>query len=225
MTPDIGELLAEARRARGLTVKDVELALKIRAKHVQALERGEASTIQGEAYAIAFLRSYATYLELDADELVKRYREQQHPAPPASPPEPRWRSNVKLLFIVGLVVLLAVLVGRTLTSAPPAKPAVRQPAKPPVKRRPPVKAEPAQQAPSGMVLSLEAQAEGGAWVRVTVDGKLDFEGILPANQPRQWRASDSVLVRTGKPAQVIVRKNGEMLGPVGGIEKLYKAKE
>lgn len=227
MTPDIGELLAEARRARGLTVKDVESALKIRAKHVQALERGEATGIKGEAYAVAFLRSYATYLELDADELVKRYREQQHPFNPAPAAEPRWRSNLKLLLIVGIVAVFVLLIGRALMSGPSAEPAAREPANTPVKpvKRRPAEAEPARQAPSGILLRLEAQAEGGAWVRVSVDGKVDFEGILPANQPREWQARDDILVRTGKPAQVIVHRNGKLLGPVGSIEKLYKAKE
>lgn len=223
MTPDIGELLAEARRGRGLSIKDVESALKIRARHIQALERGEASTIHGEAYAIAFLRSYASYLELDANELVQRYREQSQPVSTDSLAKSRLQQNLRILWLIGVVVVVA-LVARAVITGIAAKPLSPKPADAPAKKRP-VQTRPKPAAPVELVLSLEAQVPGGAWVRVSVDGKVAFEGILPANQARQWRARDAILIRTGKPSQVIVRRNGKLLGPVGSVERLYKLKE
>lgn len=72
----IGQILADARRKRRATVKDVEKAIKIRAKYITALERDAFDQISGEAYVVGFLKTYAQWLELDANVLLDRYQEQ-----------------------------------------------------------------------------------------------------------------------------------------------------
>ncbi len=76
MTPatSIGELLANARRERAATVKDVELAIKIRGKHIEAMEHNDFKDIAEEAYVVGFLRTYAQWLGLDPDPIVVEYR-------------------------------------------------------------------------------------------------------------------------------------------------------
>ncbi len=71
---DIGNSLREARIRKGLSVKDVESATKIRAKYLEALEEDDFEVLPGPTYVKAFLRTYATYLKLDADALVSEYR-------------------------------------------------------------------------------------------------------------------------------------------------------
>ena len=68
--------MADARRKRKVTVKDVEKAIKIRAKYITALERDAFDQISGEAYVVGFLKTYAQWLEIDASALLDRYREQ-----------------------------------------------------------------------------------------------------------------------------------------------------
>lgn len=68
--------MADARRKRKVTVKDVEKAIKIRAKYITALERDAFDQISGEAYVIGFLKTYAQWLEIDTNALLDRYREQ-----------------------------------------------------------------------------------------------------------------------------------------------------
>ena len=72
----IGQTLADARRKRKITVKDVEKAIKIRAKYISALERDAFDQIIGEAYVIGFLKTYAQWLQLDERSLLDLYREQ-----------------------------------------------------------------------------------------------------------------------------------------------------
>lgn len=72
--PDIGNSLREARIRRGLTIKDVEDATKIRSKYLEALEENDYEVLPGPTYVKAFLRTYATFLKLDPDALLQGYR-------------------------------------------------------------------------------------------------------------------------------------------------------
>ncbi|MGE5592260.1 MAG: RodZ domain-containing protein [Betaproteobacteria bacterium] len=71
---ELGELLREAREARGLTISDVREATKIRARYLEAIERGEFEVLPGEAYVKGFLRNYAEAVGLSGDEIVGRYK-------------------------------------------------------------------------------------------------------------------------------------------------------
>jgi cytoskeleton protein RodZ len=72
---DIGNSLREARVRRGLTIKDVEAVTKIRSKYLEALEENDYEVLPGPTYVKAFLRTYASFLKLDPDELLEDYRQ------------------------------------------------------------------------------------------------------------------------------------------------------
>ncbi len=79
----IGQTLAEERRRRKASVKDVEKAIKIRAKYISAMERDEFKEIIGEAYVLGFLKTYAQWLEIDPQPLLESYREKAGTSSPA----------------------------------------------------------------------------------------------------------------------------------------------
>lgn len=70
----IGGILREAREAANATLDDVSALLKIRSDHLQALENDDFERLPGSVYAIGFIRTYATHLELNAGELIERYK-------------------------------------------------------------------------------------------------------------------------------------------------------
>ena len=70
---ELGRLLREARTARELNMADVELVTRIRQKYLEALESGDFASLPRGAVARGFLRTYATFLGLDADEMLRRY--------------------------------------------------------------------------------------------------------------------------------------------------------
>lgn len=70
----IGEKLIAAREARRLTQKEVAKETNIVSKYIEALENEEFDKFPGETYTVGFLRSYADYLKLDADEIVQQYK-------------------------------------------------------------------------------------------------------------------------------------------------------
>jgi len=65
----IGQRLREAREARELSLDDVERAIRIRARFVEALEQGDYSPMT-PVQAQGFLRNYARFLGLDLDLLL-----------------------------------------------------------------------------------------------------------------------------------------------------------
>jgi cytoskeleton protein RodZ len=70
---EIGNSLREARERQGLAYPEIELATKIRAKYIRALEEEDFTSIPGDAYIRGFLRTYAEYLGLDGDVYVDEY--------------------------------------------------------------------------------------------------------------------------------------------------------
>jgi cytoskeletal protein RodZ len=70
---ELGRLLREARTARELSLADVESVTRIRQKYLEALESGDFAGLPRGAVARGFLRTYAVFLGLDADEMLRRY--------------------------------------------------------------------------------------------------------------------------------------------------------
>lgn len=66
----IGERLRSAREARGLSLDEIEAATRIRRRFLEALEAEAFDQLPGGAYARGFLRTYASYLGLPAEDLV-----------------------------------------------------------------------------------------------------------------------------------------------------------
>ncbi|HZD59614.1 MAG TPA: RodZ domain-containing protein [Anaerolineae bacterium] len=73
-TEAIGEVLAEARRELGKSIKEVELGTKIRSRYIEALERDDFESLPGDIYAKGFIKTYAIYLGLDPRPLIQQYK-------------------------------------------------------------------------------------------------------------------------------------------------------
>jgi len=70
---EIGNSLREARVRQGLDYPQIELATKIRAKYVRALEDEQFGVLPAQPYVKGFLRTYAEYLGLDGQLYVDEY--------------------------------------------------------------------------------------------------------------------------------------------------------
>src|SRR3989304_9884979 len=67
---ELGRVLFQARVARGLTIEDAERDTRISKRYLEALEREDFSAFPAPFYARAFLRTYAQYLGLDANQVL-----------------------------------------------------------------------------------------------------------------------------------------------------------
>lgn len=70
----VGTSLRNARGKTGKSLAEVATMLRIRQPYLLALEEGRHRDLPGGAYAIGFLRTYAEFLALDGEEMVRRFR-------------------------------------------------------------------------------------------------------------------------------------------------------
>jgi transcriptional regulator with XRE-family HTH domain len=73
----LAERLLAARERKGVDLHRAERDTKIRARHLEALERGDYLALPGGVYTRGFLRSYAAYLGLDPDDLLGQWRRER----------------------------------------------------------------------------------------------------------------------------------------------------
>ena len=136
--PSLAERLSGARARMGVDIHRAERDTKIRARHLDALERGDPNDLPGAVYTAGFLRSYAAYLGLDPDDAVDQWRRErgglgvdarprQPLAVPRAMPAPRrqltfTRSMAWAALLTAVVAAFAVYLGVQLLryARPPA---------------------------------------------------------------------------------------------------------
>lgn len=116
---EIGNSLRAARERQGLGYPDVELATKIRARYIRALEEEDFDSLLGDAYIRGFLRTYADYLGLDGEIYVEEYASRfitswrdDLPPPPRRRRSRRERTierRAVVLTLAGIAVLTALV--------------------------------------------------------------------------------------------------------------------
>ena len=73
VTSKVGQLLQEARRQRGLEIKDIAASTHVRSEYLTALEEGRFSELPENVYTRNFLRLYAEAVGLDEQEVLEHY--------------------------------------------------------------------------------------------------------------------------------------------------------
>ena len=69
----IGDQLEEARKQRGITVREASEATKIRGEYLNNFESNSFDINLPDIYIRGFLRSYANYLKINADKILTDY--------------------------------------------------------------------------------------------------------------------------------------------------------
>lgn len=171
-----GALLAAARAAAGLSVEAVSEAIKLKAAHVAAIEAMRADLLPAMPYAVGFVRTYARFLNLDAEAVAARFRAEIAGAAPAEAPASRetvaaappgnegarlaWVFAIFAIVLFALWVIVQVLSGAGDAPSAPA-PAVSVAApQPQAAPAPELSAEGSQPAEDMAPGGLEAAADG-----------------------------------------------------------------
>ncbi len=75
----IGQILERKRLEKGLSLKEVEHATKIRTRYLEGLEREDPTVLPDPIYARGFLKTYANFLGLDGESLSKELKDRRAP--------------------------------------------------------------------------------------------------------------------------------------------------
>jgi cytoskeletal protein RodZ len=254
---ELGQMLREAREAKGISLVEAEEFTKIRRKYLQALEESDYEALPPNIYARGFLRNYATYLGLNPNEVLVWFSNGIRPG--GQPAEPRIISEplvpsprISWEFIAGIVMLavvgvLLVFIYRRYIAPLAAGPAAPTPTvaqalginplslpglgasddPTPTPTLPPSPIPPSATptdeptaAPTAtpaviqeLVLQLAATAD--AWVRVTADGEIVFEGVLAPGEQRTWPAQQEIFLRAGNAGGLIASVSDQNVGVLG----------
>jgi cytoskeletal protein RodZ len=243
---EIGTTLREARVRRKLTLQQVEEDTKIRVKYLQAMENEDFDVMPGATYVKGFLRTYATYLGLDARIVLDEYTSRLGPRDVHEPfggssalrPRVHRRRNTLLFVAVLCLLILAVLytlgLGREQAQEPPpTRPDALgiESASPSPDASPKATASPSPTATKAPVNMVRITArDGDCWMRVRrggETGEIVFEGVLPEGTTRVWEAK-VLWLRLGAPGVVGIRVGGEKVPAIdepGPVDVLIEGGE
>lgn len=73
----IGQILEKKRLEKGLSLKEVEQATKIRTRYLEGLEREDPTVLPDPVYARGFLKTYANFLGLDGEQLSRELKDRR----------------------------------------------------------------------------------------------------------------------------------------------------
>lgn len=122
----IGHVLRDRRMALDLTPQDVFEAIHLRVDYIRAIETLNADALPSIGYVLGYVRSYAKFLGLNADESVARYKAEiaapenicvshlPHFVPKNKIKLPR--GFIPALGVLGFAVMLSVWYGGTMAS-------------------------------------------------------------------------------------------------------------
>ncbi|MBV8085785.1 MAG: helix-turn-helix domain-containing protein [Chloroflexi bacterium] len=241
----LGETLRQAREDKGVSLTQAEAATMIRRAYLQALEDDEHAVLPGAVYIKGFLRNYATYLGLDAGNVLslyhREYRDVSQDIVAPATIKPRGTSQLvtggtlagALLIVV--LSIFSVYIYRQVQAFRLAQPAAAAealvPTPTPIPATPigaaavAASSTPAPQptptpVPSGA--EVTAKVSQDAWMQVMVDGQPSFEGTLKAGQSQTWKGKGDVFLWVGNAGGVSVVFNGQDIGTLGAKGEIVK---
>lgn len=110
-------IVADLRRARlskNLEISAIAGDLRIRRDYLAALEAGDASALPERVYTLGFVRSYARYLDMNIEDVLKRFKlevlqddQQANYYDPPKPMNENTRPNRKILLISVAILFLS----------------------------------------------------------------------------------------------------------------------
>jgi cytoskeleton protein RodZ len=73
----LGERLRQARESQGISLAQASQETRILQRYLVALEEGDLAHLPGDVYARGFIRNYASYLGLPAEDVIALYRHER----------------------------------------------------------------------------------------------------------------------------------------------------
>jgi transcriptional regulator with XRE-family HTH domain len=225
-----GEELRREREIRGISLKEIADATKISKRFLEAIERNDHRTLPAPVFTRGFIREYARYLGLNADEIVNRYNfaaagddrieksphleRLTHPdLPPKKgipPPYARVDRNVYILLLIIAILAAATFVAMRHKRASAEAARIESAVAPPVRARAPAATPPEE--PMRMTIDVDSASV----VQLEADGKEVINETLHRGAHRIVEAKETFRFRTiGNAAGIKLALNDVPLAPLG----------
>lgn len=113
----VGPTLRAERMAQGMSLSQVANGVRVRGKFLEAIETEQWGELPAPTYAVGFVKGYADFLGLDAEEMVRRLKTEMGEAGDARPPlvfpssAPEGRVPGLRAIGMSVIALIAVFAG------------------------------------------------------------------------------------------------------------------
>lgn len=229
---DIGSQLRQIRTERGITWERIAQQTQIPVRLLQAIENGDLDSLPEPVYIRGLIRQFADFLDLDGGQLASSFPVELSVKSPQSYLSWRLPSlQLRPIHLYFLYIILVVVSVRGISqslrqaavemNAVENQPLALQPPSPPPPTPPPSSVTVKDAPTNPVVVNIELKDK--CWLKVVVDGKTEFEGVLPQGTHRTWVASQQLTVRAGNAGGVLVTFNDEkpkQLGDSGQVEEV-----
>lgn len=226
---EIGPILHAARLKRGQSLEAVAQQKRISKRFLEALEENRFEQFPAVVYLRGFLKGYCEHLDVNfaeiwamlnaaepdcaattdqspasaikttADPAAPHIKTTGAPAvlssPPAHGPAQGPGATGAIVLAVALALGLGVYLFKDPDNTQPsqAAPTALQPL------------------PRAVEPKFVVRLKSDAWLRVSVDGQLMFEGLAPRDAVQEWKPAKFVDLRTTEPAALDLNLNGQPL--------------
>ncbi len=215
---EIGTALRDARVRRDISLQQAEDDTKIRVKYIQAMENEDFDVLPAGTYVKGFLRTYAEYLDLDAQLLIDEYNDRfgsgdhrEHIIQPAraakaetaAPKAGRRHQTNYILVAILAVVIIAVLAylgwgnasseKPTLVTTTEAETTATAPAPTPAETVPQAAVTPTQTQSATLQSIVMTSTSSDNWVEIhktSAEGEVIWGGTLAAGDSKTLESAD-----------------------------------
>ena len=243
----VGSKLKKAREKKHLSLEQISQKTKIHPKILEAIEEDRAHHLLNKVYLKGFLKNYAHFVGVGEEELIQESPQEMTKEVssflPGGMDNSSWEEetgvspwvgrSLLLILVIGAFFLMVIGISKfrgdqkiPLASPPPLNQAAN--------RNPP----PAPQGsfifypfqiPKNEPLKLKLHANENAWITVTSDNHLMYQGLLAKGKEEIWTAKQSFQISLSDGGAVSIGLNRKVLGiPVTEgrpLEKLVMTRE
>jgi len=112
----IGALLKSERETRDLSIEEVSSTTRIPRRTLESLEDDRFEELPSGVFVRGFIKAYASAVDIDANEVLARFDEQQ-PKTPLTPPFAGVHSNPSYVWLLAITMatLFAIIVATFVT--------------------------------------------------------------------------------------------------------------
>ncbi|MEO0012340.1 MAG: hypothetical protein RLZZ535_729 [Cyanobacteriota bacterium] len=234
---DIGANLNQIRVAHNISLDTVSQQTLISQRLLKAIEAGDITELPEVFYIRALIRKYAQaigagdiHFEVESDNSVAINSAQKH--------RRQYWFNFQLrslhLYLLYILMVIVSVTGITTLVERPVivnQPSVDNPILAPENKsattaqvnQPKAAPQFISQSSNSATVSVGINLQERCWLKVMVDSKVAFEGVLPAGTQRQWKGKKEVTIRAGNAGGVVISFNNQqqqVLGAPGQVEEV-----
>jgi cytoskeleton protein RodZ len=244
---EIGAQLKQARETQHIPLHRITSTTLIAERHLKAIEDGDLDQLPEPIYVQGFIRKYGQAVGIE--DLAEGF-----PLLPSEPkhsitmPKAELRPFHLYALYLGVIAIAVSLLANFFNQAKaPSTSAVKPNLSKSAQVKPPSKAKNLgkvggsnlaplnNQSPLGVdesakpnkLINLGISTTDVAWLRVDVDGKIQFEGTLPKGSSRNWSADREIKVVAGNAGAVMAVLNEQTVGTLGKagqvVEKTFNS--